>query len=144
MTRYPCSFVINDLLFEFDSENIISSNIPESILELLDVLLNEDLKIRIESHTDSRGDENYNLNLSERRAEKTRQYLIKNRVDPKKIISVKGRGEKCPIYSDDDITSKPSEEREALHKQNRRSVFIIDHAKCPEEEFSGCIDNTKD
>jgi outer membrane protein OmpA-like peptidoglycan-associated protein len=148
LTPYPCSITIDDqddLLFEFDSDSIILSKIPESVIKIIDVLeTNDDLKLRIESHTDSRGDENYNLNLSERRAENTRQYLINNGVDPKKIISAKGRGEKCLIYNDDDITSKPPEEREALHKQNRRSVFIINHAKCLEEEFSSCIDNTDD
>lgn len=50
------------------------------------------LKIHIESHTDSRGGDDYNLQLSERRAQSTLQWLINKGIDKDRLIA-KGYGE---------------------------------------------------
>ncbi|MBR5973523.1 MAG: OmpA family protein [Paludibacteraceae bacterium] len=62
-------------------------------------------------HTDSRGNDGYNLKLSESRANYTRTLLIERGVDPEKIIAI-GCGETEPKI--------PNAETEPEHEQNRR------------------------
>jgi outer membrane protein OmpA-like peptidoglycan-associated protein len=72
-------------------------------------------KIRVEGHTDSRGTEEYNQRLSQRRADAVKAYLIKRGVDPARLESL-GYGESRPIAPN---TSDVG--REA----NRRVEFVI-------------------
>jgi len=77
--------------------------------------------INIESHTDSRGRDDYNLILSDKRAKATRDYIISKGIAPNRIINAKGYGEtrlinKCK-------NGVPCSE--ILHQLNRRSEFII-------------------
>ena len=77
--------------------------------------------IKIESHTDSRNTDAYNLSLSDRRAKSTKAYLIKNGIEASRIDSAKGYGEskilnKC-------LNGVPCSKAE--HELNRRSEFII-------------------
>lgn len=77
--------------------------------------------IKIESHTDSRNSDEYNLSLSDRRAKATKEYLIKHGVNPSRIDEAQGYGEsqllnKC-------TNGVPCSKAE--HQLNRRSEFII-------------------
>jgi outer membrane protein OmpA-like peptidoglycan-associated protein len=54
--------------------------------------------IRIEGHTDSRGRDVVNQRLSELRAQAVRRYLVKQGVDPERLVAV-GYGESMPIAS---------------------------------------------
>lgn len=82
-----------------------------------------DAKFEISGHTDSRGDDNYNLKLSKKRAEFVRELLIKRGVDANILVAV-GKGETEPIITD--------AETEAQHEQNRRvELSIIEE---PEQE----------
>jgi outer membrane protein OmpA-like peptidoglycan-associated protein len=79
---------------------------------------NEDLIIYAKSHTDSRGKDDYNMDLSERRANSTIQYIISKGISADRI-SGKGFGESelkvnCGL--------KCTEDEHAL---NRRSEFMI-------------------
>ena len=71
--------------------------------------------IEVQGHTDSRGDEAYNLDLSQRRADAVRAYLIEQGVDSSRLES-QGYGETKPV--------DPSETRAAWAK-NRRVEFVI-------------------
>ncbi|MBZ4037552.1 OmpA family protein [Flavobacterium sp. 17A] len=77
--------------------------------------------IKIESHTDSRADDQYNLELSDRRAKATRDYLISQGVAPERIESAIGYGETQLINN----CSNGVPCTEAQHQINRRSEFII-------------------
>lgn len=78
------------------------------------------LKIEIFSHADSRGDDKYNIWLTERRARKTRQYLIKSRIDASRITFI-AYGESRLINTCRDNIDCTEEE----HQQNRRIEFIL-------------------
>jgi outer membrane protein OmpA-like peptidoglycan-associated protein len=69
------------------------------------------------SHTDNRGSDKYNLNLSDRRAKATVQYLISKGI-AKDRISGQGFGESEPKVTCDECT-------EEQFAQNRRSEFLI-------------------
>ena len=78
------------------------------------------LKIKANSHTDSRGADSFNLWLSQKRAESTVNYMISQGIDADRIKG-EGYGETRLINECDDGV-KCSEEK---HQLNRRSEFII-------------------
>lgn len=78
-----------------------------------------DLKIDIRSHTDTRGSEISNLELSEKRAQSTMNFLISQGI-AKDRLTAKGYGESTTIV---DCISKKCDE--STHQLNRRSEFII-------------------
>ncbi len=69
----------------------------------------------IEGHTDSAGSESYNLELSQRRADSVRTYLVTRGISPIRIVA-QGKGEGYPIASN---------ETAAGRQQNRRVEIII-------------------
>ena len=72
-------------------------------------------KVMVEGHADSRGTNEYNLALGERRADAVRDYLVSLGVALDRITIV-SKGEEQPFCS---------EETEACWQQNRRGHFII-------------------
>lgn len=76
--------------------------------------------IEIGSHTDSRGNEKFNADLSQKRANSTREFIIQSGVEAKRVTA-KGYGESVPIIKckTDDACS------EEEHELNRRSEFVI-------------------
>jgi len=79
-----------------------------------------DMKIEIGSHTDSRGNEKYNADLSQKRANSTRDFIIQSGIDSKRVTA-KGYGESVPIIKCKTDESCSEEE----HELNRRSEFVI-------------------
>ena len=72
------------------------------------------------AHTDSRGGDAYNMNLSEERAVETVNYLISIGADPKRIS---GKG-----YGETQLVNKCSNGiicTEIEHQQNRRTEFVV-------------------
>ena len=79
-----------------------------------------ELLIDIRSHTDSRADDAYNLELSRRRVAVTMEYMIQQGVDPARIS---GRG-----YGETETVNRCNNGvncTEAEHEKNRRSEFIL-------------------
>ena len=74
--------------------------------------------IMVKAHTDNRGSDQYNMNLSNRRAKATVQYAISKGI-AKERISGQGYGESQPKV---DCGANCTEEE---HAQNRRSEFVI-------------------
>ena len=74
--------------------------------------------ILAKSHTDNRGSDKYNMNLSERRAKATVQYVISKGIAASRITG-KGFGEIEPKV---DCKENCTEEQ---HAQNRRAEFLI-------------------
>lgn len=82
--------------------------------------LNATVKIEIGSHTDSRDTKEYNMILSQKRAQSTLNYIVSEGIDATRLIAV-GYGESKLVNKCTD-GAKCSE---AQHQQNRRSTFII-------------------
>jgi len=110
--------ILNPIYFDFDKSNINAKAAFE--LDNLVQLMNKykSIVISVESHTDSRGSNSYNLSLSERRAKSTAQYVISKGIDAYRIKGV-GKGETTPNA---DCEGRCNEEE---HQLNRRSEFII-------------------
>ncbi len=77
--------------------------------------------IKIESHTDSRGSDRYNENLSDRRAKSTGNYIVSQGIESNRIESAIGYGEKRLINECGNGVRCTNEQ----HDVNRRSEFII-------------------
>jgi len=76
---------------------------------------NPERTVAIEGHTDSRGSDEYNLDLSQRRADAVRFLLVSNGIDSARI-QAKGMGEHYPIASNDNDGGR---------QLNRRVEIII-------------------
>jgi len=89
----------SELLFDTDSFALKSG---KDTLDQIAATLNRypESKVIVKGYTDSRGSEEHNLQLSERRAESVRNYLVAKQVDPARITSV-GFGESLPVASND-------------------------------------------
>lgn len=109
--------ILQPIYFEFDKSNITAQGAEE--LDKLVVVMNEnpEMVIFAKSHTDSRGDDKYNLALSERRAKSTVQYIISKGISKERITG-QGFGESELKVQCDKCTDEE-------HAQNRRSEFII-------------------
>jgi len=108
--------ILDKIYFEFDKDIIKSQSFP--ILDAVASTMegNPDiLKVEIQGHTDEQGNDNYNLNLSDRRAAAVRKYLVDKGVDPDRLQS-QGYGEKVPLDR--------RHNQEAWAK-NRRVEFLI-------------------
>ncbi|NHN28045.1 OmpA family protein [Flavobacterium jejuense] len=109
--------ILQPIFFEYDKSNITAQGAEE--LDKLVAVMNEhpNMVIFAKSHTDSRGKDKYNLDLSERRAQSTVQYIISKGID-KDRISGQGFGESEPKIQCNKCTDEE-------HAQNRRSEFLI-------------------
>ena len=114
----PTEIVLKPIFFEYDKSNITQEGAFE-LDKLVQVMKSNDkLVILAKSHTDNRGTDRYNINLSDRRAKSTVQYIISKGIDASRI-SGKGMGELEPKV---DCGADCTEEQ---HAQNRRSEFLI-------------------
>ena len=109
--------ILQPIFFEFNKSNITQQGAAE-LDKLVQVMVEHpNMVIFAKSHTDSRGSDKYNLNLSDRRAKSTVQYLVSKGI-AKDRISGQGFGESEPKVACDNCT-------EEEHAQNRRSEFLI-------------------
>jgi len=120
---------------------------PESMVsldKLIETLLdNPNVTIELMSHTDSRDTEEYNQQLSQKRAQSVVQYLIDKGIAPERLLA-KGYGESTPKVVDQDIAKQNpflkagatlteqyinslanDEQREIAHQINRRTEFRV-------------------
>jgi outer membrane protein OmpA-like peptidoglycan-associated protein len=105
----------NNILFGFDKSSL-SADAKSNLDKLVTVLeAYPDTDIEIQGHTDSKGSQAYNENLSIERSKAVSDYLISNNVAADRLTIV-GYGETMPKYDND------TEEGRA---QNRRVEFLI-------------------
>jgi outer membrane protein OmpA-like peptidoglycan-associated protein len=121
------AYRLNNIYYDFDKSDLRAES--KGTLDTLYNLLVENPTIIIElsSHTDVRGSDVYNLNLSQKRAESCVNYLINEKKVPSNRITAKGYGEikvleDCAKYPDcpaDQSSDCP------CHQNNRRTEFKI-------------------
>jgi peptidoglycan-associated lipoprotein len=111
---------LNNIYYDFDDDKILSD--AEKDLEVLLDLLDQypDMVIELSSHTDARGNDRYNEDLSQRRAQSAKDWLTSNGIDPDRIQAV-GYGE-SQILNECVNGVRCSDEE---HRLNRRSEFKI-------------------
>jgi len=112
---------VNPIYFDYDKYDITPKAIDELAKVVFIMRKFPNIRIKIESHTDSRGKDSYNLKLSDNRAKSTRDYILSQGIDPSRIESAIGYGETRLINRCKNGVKCTEEE----HLLNRRSDFII-------------------
>ena len=135
---------IDGIEYDFNSAQLrpSSKKILDELAEFLE--LNDNLEIEINSHTDARGTDEYNLKLSQRRAKSCVDYLIQSGIDEDRLKS-NGFGETQPNFLKDEnkkpvldengeriilteayINAQEDEDTfEEYHQRNRRTSFKV-------------------
>ena len=106
---------LDGIYFDTDSDALRAES--HAALEEVGAMLREhmDLSLSIEGHTDSQGDDAYNLSLSDRRAAAVRNYIVTEfGIDPSRLQS-RGLGETQPVASNDTPEGR---------QQNRRVELV--------------------
>ncbi|MDX1666625.1 MAG: OmpA family protein [Saprospiraceae bacterium] len=111
--------VLEDIYYDFD-ESFIREDAKPTLDQLAQNLeLNPDIRIELASHTDCRGSESYNQQLSQERAASAVQYLISVGIEADRL-EVRGYGESRPAVNC--ACARCTEEQ---HQANRRTTFKI-------------------
>lgn len=111
-----------DVLFEFDKAVILPK--AEQTLKQAAALIGEkaaNSTVRIEGHTDAKGDDNYNQKLSERRAKAVKDWFIDKGGLKKVKFKTQGLGEQQPVAPN----AKPNGSDDPEGRQKNRRVEII-------------------
>ena len=106
---------LGDVFFAYDAVNITDEGRASLQKNLQWLNKWTSTKIMVEGHADSRGTNEYNLALGERRADAVRDYLVSLGLTAARVTIV-SKGEEQPFCK---------EEAEACWQQNRRGHFII-------------------
>ena len=114
------TFKVENIFYDLDKANIRSDAAAE--LDKLVIVLRDNPSIQVElgSHTDSRGDDDYNEDLSERRAKAAVSYLLKQGLSPNRI-EAKGYGEtELTNGCSEGVNCTPEQ-----HQENRRTEIKV-------------------
>lgn len=103
------------ITFESNESKVMTKNIPllTKVEKAIDVYPNSE--IIIEGHTDSQGDDQLNQNLSQKRADSIKQYMINAMLIPNFRIIATGYGETKPIANNET----------SLGRQKNRRIDIV-------------------
>lgn len=107
--------ITNPVMFEFDKSDLTSDDISRLDAKIPLLNANPSLRLRVAGHTDSRGSDEYNMALGQRRAASAKRYLTQHGIDQGRIETV-SFGEERPVASGTDEESMA---------QNRRAEFEI-------------------
>lgn len=114
------SWVLKNIHYDFDKSNIRNDAaiILDNVVSVLKQ--NPTLKIELSSHTDSRGNDNYNMALSQRRAESAVEYLVSRGISRDRLVA-KGYGESRLVND----CGNGVDCSEAQHQENRRTEIKV-------------------
>ena len=112
--------VLNSIYYDFNDDKILPD--AEKDLQFLVDLMNKypDMKIELSSHTDSRGKDDYNIALSQRRADSAKRWIVAKGINTDRIVA-KGYGETQLRNG----CANGVECDEEQHRLNRRTEFKI-------------------
>ena len=110
---------LENIYYDYEKWDIRADAQPS--LDELSLLMKENpkLKIQLSSHTDCRGEEDFNQNLSQKRAQSAVDYIISSGIQGSRLIA-KGYGESLPEASCICVSCSEDE-----HQANRRTTFKI-------------------
>ena len=110
------SVKIDNIYYDYNKADLRAKSLPELDKLIHFLHANPTLVIEISSHTDARGNDEYNLELSQHRAESVIKYLVASGISKNKLVA-KGYGETMLI-----VQSAATEEE---HQMNRRTEFKV-------------------
>ena len=104
--------------FHYDTANLTQEamNILDGVARTL--LSHPEIRLEVAGHTDSSGDDAYNLDLSQRRAEAVRDYLISKGLNAY-MFSARGYGEERPVENNATAADRAENRRVELIRQEQ-------------------------
>lgn len=111
--------VLEDIYYDFDKWDIRADARPTLDQLARNLELNPKIRIQLSSHTDCRGNDRYNEELSQKRAQSAVDYLVSKGISGERLIA-KGFGESQPKASC--LCARCTEEE---HQLNRRTAFTV-------------------
>jgi outer membrane protein OmpA-like peptidoglycan-associated protein len=106
---------INDVLFDFN-QYTLKPGAREKLAKVSGIILAyPGLKIQLEGHTDSVGSDDYNMKLSQQRADSVRTYLLSQGVPADSTTAI-GLGKADPVANNDNAAGR---------QQNRRVDMVV-------------------
>lgn len=122
---------MSDVLFDTGSYTL-KPGAREKLAKISGILLaHPGLTLQIEGHTDSVGTDEYNQQLSERRADSVRDFLAENGV-PASTITARGFGKTQPVATNDTADGR---------QRNRRVELVVNGAAIGNASASNTIAN---
>jgi len=111
----------NSIYHAFDKYTLDSES-KEELSDLVSTLRKEiKATVLIEAHTDTRGSEEYNKNLSQKRAKAIKMFLVEQGIESDRITTI-GYGSARPLIECSEEMNECSEE---IHQKNRRTEIIL-------------------
>lgn len=113
-----------DIYFEFNKENLQETE--QLQLDSLVTFLKKNTKVNIELgvHTDFRGSDDYNLNISQKRADFLKNYLQTKGISSNRIVAI-GFGETKPVIEYEDWKKIKDTHRCGYYGRSNRRVTIV-------------------
>jgi outer membrane protein OmpA-like peptidoglycan-associated protein len=111
------TLVLEDVGFEFDSAELTAESLSRLDGVAASLQRNPDVLVEVAGHTDSLGNDAYNLALSQRRADAVREYLVSRGVDGTRLVA-KGYGETRPVADNATEEGRGRNRRVALRKMD--------------------------
>lgn len=120
LLRKGAVIVLNDIQYDFNKSSVRKGETPE--LDALAALMSEHpgMQVELVAHTDSRGSEKYNLDLSNDRANAAKAYLVSRGISSSRV-KAKGMGKAALRNACSDGVECSEEE----HSYNRRIEAIV-------------------
>ncbi|ASS49687.1 MAG: hypothetical protein A3D31_08905 [Candidatus Fluviicola riflensis] len=115
---------LNPIYFDYDKSDIRPDAAAELDKVIAEMNKNPNMQIEVVAHADCRGTNDYNKDLSQRRANATLRY-IQARITKPDRVKGKGLGESKPVNGCACEGSTASYCSESEHQKNRRSEFIV-------------------
>ena len=111
--------VLKGVTFEFDSSKLTAqaTNRLDNVVDALEA--SPDVDFRIDGYTDSIGTERYNLDLSQRRVDSVRSYLMNHGITSSRITGTEGHGESNPVATNETAAGRAQNRRVELNVTNQ-------------------------
>jgi outer membrane protein OmpA-like peptidoglycan-associated protein len=111
-----------DVLFDFDKAVVLPA--AEKLLDTVAIVLGEfpEGKVTVEGHSDSKGSDKVNLDVSQRRADAVKNWLVKKKNIPEKMITTQGFGKTKPVAPN---TNPDGSDNPEGRQQNRRVQITV-------------------
>ena len=113
------AIVLDNIYYDYNKANIRKDARP-ALEQLVKILKRNPVIIELSAHTDSRGKEDYNMALSQQRAQSAVDYIVSRGIKDSRITA-KGYGESQLLNDCNDAASCT----EAEHQKNRRTEFKV-------------------
>ncbi|KQR67290.1 OmpA family protein [Pedobacter sp. Leaf176] len=113
--------VLDNVYYEFNSAELteLSKKVLDALVTIMDD--NPEMEIELGSHTDNIGTDQYNLDLSERRAKSCMDFLVSKNIAQNRM-TFKGYGESIPVAPNQFKNGKDNPDGRV---KNRRTVFKV-------------------